>query len=114
MGINHKLVVIYNLNLSASVLHEPAASVDHAEWPELLGLLRPAARMSSSSGVSAMDWLELRQQSASCRRSAFAIGRANVSHTLHELADEYDFRTRDIEEDVRSGLTDRQDVNARC
>lgn len=60
-----------------------------------------------------MDWLELSQQSASCRRLAFAIGRANVSHTLHEAAEEYDFRARAIEEDERSGLTDRQDVNAR-
>jgi hypothetical protein len=60
-----------------------------------------------------MDWLELRQQSASCRLLAFAIGRADVSHTLHELADEYDFRLRDSEEDERSGLTDRRDGNAR-
>jgi hypothetical protein len=52
MGINHKLIVIYNLNLSALVSHESAALVDHAEWPEPLGVLRVAARTSGSSAYA--------------------------------------------------------------
>ena len=54
-------------------------------------------------GVSAMvDSNELRQQASRCRRLAFLIGRADVSHTLHELADEYELKAKAIEEDERS------------
>ena len=54
-------------------------------------------------GASAMDSRELRQQAARCRRLAFAIGHADVSRTLHELADEYELRAKATEDDERNG-----------
>jgi hypothetical protein len=44
---------------------------------------------------------------------AILIGRADVSRTLHELADEYELRAKAIEDNERNGAAGRQDVNAR-
>jgi hypothetical protein len=59
-----------------------------------------------------MDSGELRQQASRCRRLAYEIGRADVSYTLYELADEYELKAKAIEDDERNA--NRQDVIARC
>jgi hypothetical protein len=43
---------------------------------------------------------------------AYEIGRADVSYTLYELADEYELKAKAIEDDERNA--NRQDVIARC